>query len=69
MCLLIMKLELKKSRRSLNNYKYDIEYDIELPDIKTSFDINRISDFFFNISKTYDPSYRVKKIKKILNEI
>ena len=60
-----MKLELKKSRRSLNNYKYDIE----LPDIKTSFDFNRISDFFFNISKTYDPSYIVKKIKKILNEI
>lgn len=60
-----MKLELKKSRKSLNNY----QYDIELPDIKTSFDFNRISDFFFNISKTYDPSYRVKKIKKILNEI
>lgn len=60
-----MKLELKKSRKSLNNY----QYDIELPDIKTSFDFNRISDFFFNISKTYDPSYRVKKIKNILNEI
>lgn len=60
-----MKLELKKSRKSLNNY----QYDIELPDIETSFDFNRISDFFFNISKTYDPSYRVKKIKKILNEI
>ena len=60
-----MKLELKKSRKYLNNY----QYDIELPDIKTSFDFNRISDFFFNISKTYDPSYRVKKIKKILNEI
>lgn len=60
-----MKLELKKSRKYLNNY----QYDIELPDIKTSFDFNRISDFFFNISKIYDPSYRVKKIKNILNEI
>ena len=60
-----MKLELKKSRKYLKNY----QYDIELPDIKTSFDFNRISDFFFNISKIYDPSYRVKKIKNILNEI
>ena len=61
-----MKLELKISRRSLNNYKYEIKYEMDLEHIKSY--LNK-SDFFFNISKTYDPSYRVKKIKKILNEI
>jgi hypothetical protein len=61
-----MKLELKKSRRSLNNYKYEIKYEMDLEHIKSY--LNK-SDFFFNISKTYDPSYRVNKIKKILNEI